>query len=146
MGIQTSNPLVVQSDRTLLLEVDHPLYAETRDALAQFAELEKSPEHIHTYRLTALSLWNAAAAGLDSASVISMLTRFSKYELPPVVISDVRDYMGRYGKLELSRRDGELVLTTDDPILIAEVARQKRMQPYIIRQSDATTLVMDPAR
>ena len=146
MGIQTSNPLVVQSDRTLLLEVDHPLYAETRDALAQFAELEKSPEHIHTYRLTALSLWNAAAAGLDSATVISMLTRFSKYELPPVVISDVRDYMGRYGKLELSRRGGELILTTDDPILIAEVARQKRMQPYIIRQSDPTTLVVDPAR
>jgi len=146
MGIQPSNPLVVQSDRTLLLEVDHPLYAETRDALAQFAELEKSPEHIHTYRLTALSLWNAAAAGLEAAAVIEMLTRYSKYELPPVIVSDVRDYMGRYGKLKLIRENGELVLSSEDPILIAEVARQKRMQPYILDQRDATNLVVDPAR
>jgi DNA excision repair protein ERCC-3 len=146
MGIQTSNPLVVQSDRTLLLEVDHPLYAETRDALAQFAELEKSPEHIHTYRLTALSLWNAAAAGLEAGAVISLLTRYSKYELPPVIITDVRDYMGRYGKLRLIRQDNELVLSSNDPILIAEVARQKRLQPYIIGQKDANNLVVDPAR
>jgi DNA excision repair protein ERCC-3 len=146
MGIQTSNPLVVQSDRTLLLEVDHPLYAETRDALAQFAELEKSPEHIHTYRLTALSLWNAAAAGLEAGTVISLLTQYSKYELPPVIISDVRDYMGRYGKLRLIRQDNELVLSSNDPILIAEVARQKRMQPYIIGQKDGNNLVVDPAR
>ena len=146
MGIQPSNPLVVQSDRTLLLEVDHPLYAETRDALAQFAELEKSPEHIHTYRLTALSLWNAAAAGLEAASIIEMLTRYSKYELPPVIVSDVRDYMGRYGKLKLIRENGDLVLSSEDPILIAEVARQKRMQPYILDQRDSTSLVVDPAR
>jgi DNA excision repair protein ERCC-3 len=130
----------------LLLEVDHPLYAETRDALAQFAELEKSPEHIHTYRLTALSLWNAAAAGLEAGAVISLLTQYSKYELPPVIITDVRDYMGRYGKLRLIRRDSELVLSSNDPILIAEVARQKRMQPYIIGQKDANNLVVDPAR
>jgi DNA excision repair protein ERCC-3 len=146
MGIQPSNPLVVQSDRTLLLEVDHPLYAETRDALAQFAELEKSPEHIHTYRLTALSLWNAAAAGLDAASVIEMLTRYSKYELPPVITADVRDYMGRYGKLRLVRHETDLVLVSEDPILIAEVARQKRMQPYIMAQPDPVSLVVDPAR
>ena len=146
MGIQPSNPLVVQSDRTLLLEVDHPLYAETRDALAQFAELEKSPEHIHTYRLTALSLWNAAAAGLDAASVTLMLTRYSKYELPPVITADVRDYMGRYGKLRLIRRDTDLVLVSEDPILIAEVARQKRMQPYILAQPDPVSLLVDPAR
>ncbi|MGO8946388.1 MAG: DNA repair helicase XPB [Ktedonobacterales bacterium] len=142
----TSNPLVVQSDRTLLLEVDHPLYAETRDSLAQFAELEKSPEHIHSYRLTALSLWNAAAAGLDAGTVISMLTRYSKYDLPPVIITDVRDYMGRYGKLQLIRRDGQLVLTSSDPILIAEVARHKRMLPYILAQADSTSLLVDPAR
>ncbi|MGZ3665407.1 MAG: helicase-associated domain-containing protein, partial [Ktedonobacterales bacterium] len=103
MPIQTQNPLVVQSDRTLLLEVDHPLYAEARDALAQFAELEKSPEHIHTYRLTPLSLWNAAAGGLTAAMVVEMLERFSKYELPPNVVSDVRDYIGRYGRIKLFR-------------------------------------------
>ncbi len=146
MPIQTSNPLVVQSDRTLLLEVDHPLYAEARDALAQFAELEKSPEHIHTYRLTPLSLWNAAAGGLDAPAVLEALSRFSKYDLPPNVTSDIRDYIGRYGKLKLVREDGELVLTSEDPVLIAEVSRQKRMQPYILRPLDAHRLVVDAAR
>ena len=146
MPIQTQNPLVVQSDRTLLLEADHPLYAETRDALAQFAELEKSPEHIHTYRLTPLSLWNAAAGGLTAAMVVEMLQRFSKYELPPNVVSDVRDYIGRYGRIKLLREGGELVLRSDDPVLIAEIMRQKRMQPYILAQRDAHSLSVDPAR
>jgi DNA excision repair protein ERCC-3 len=146
VSIQPSNPLVVQSDRTLLLEVDHPLYAEARDALAQFAELEKSPEHIHSYRLTPLSLWNAAAAGLDASRVLEMLGQFSKYDLPPNVVSDVRDYIGRYGKLKLLRDGGELILRSDDPVLIAEVSRQKRMQPYIYSRRDANTLVVDPAR
>lgn len=145
MPIQTSNPLVVQSDRTILLEVDHPQYAEARDALAQFAELEKSPEHIHTYRLTPLSLWNAAAAGLDAASVLEMLARYSKYDLPPNIVTDVRDYVQRYGKLKLVREQGELTLISDDPVLIAEVSRQKRMQPFITRQRDANSLVVDPA-
>jgi DNA excision repair protein ERCC-3 len=144
--IQTSNPIVVQSDRTLLLEVDHPQYAEARDALAQFAELEKSPEHIHTYRLTPLSLWNAAAAGLDAPTVLDMLGRYSKYDLPPNVVADVRDYIGRYGKLKLVREADELMLRSHDPVLIVEVARQKRMQPYILAQRDAHSLVVDPAR
>lgn len=146
MAIQTGNPLVVQSDRTLLLEADHPLYAETRDALAQFAELEKSPEHIHTYRLTPLSLWNAAAGGLNAAGVIEMLERFSKYELPPNIVSDVRDYIGRYGKLKLLRANGDLLLQSEDPVLIAEVNRQKRMQPFILGQRSPTELIVDPAR
>lgn len=146
MSIQPSNPLVVQSDRTLLLEVDHPLYAEARDALAQFAELEKSPEHIHSYRLTPLSLWNAAAAGLNALRVLEMLEQFSKYDLPPNVVADVRDYIGRYGKLKLLRANGELIVRSDDPVLIAEVARQKRMQSFVLAQRDANTLVVDPAR
>ncbi|HKV84253.1 MAG TPA: DNA repair helicase XPB [Ktedonobacterales bacterium] len=143
MPIQTTNPLVVQSDRTILLEVDHPLYAEARDALAQFAELEKSPEHIHTYRLTPLSLWNAAAAGLDAFAVLEMLARYSKYDLPPNIVSDVRDYVQRYGKLKLVRDDGALALISDDPALIAEVSRQKRMQPFILAQRDALSLLVD---
>ncbi len=133
MPIQPQNPLVVQSDRTLLLEVDHPLYAEARDALAQFAELEKSPEHVHSYRLTPLSLWNAAAAGLDAASVVEMLGRFSKYDLPPNVVADVRDYISRYGKLKLVREGANLVLRSDDAPLIAEVARQKRTLAFSVR-------------
>ncbi len=146
MPIHTSNPLVVQSDRTLLLEVDHPLYADARDALAQFAELEKSPEHIHTYRLTPLSLWNAAAGGLTAQAVVEILTRFSKYDLPPNVVTDVRDAIGRYGKLKLVRDEADLVLRSEDAVLIAEVSRQKRMQPYILAQRDAYSLVVDPAR
>src|SRR4051812_27499910 len=81
MQYNPANPLIVQGDRTILLEVDNPLYAEARDALAPFAELEKSPEHIHTYRLTPLSLWNAAAAGMSAGSMVEALTAFSKFPL-----------------------------------------------------------------
>jgi DNA excision repair protein ERCC-3 len=143
VAIQTSNPAIVQSDRTILLEAAHPLYAEARDALIQFAELEKSPEHIHTYRLTPLSLWNAAAGGLTAAQVVEMLTRFAKYDLPPNVVTDVRDYIGRYGRLKLLRDGKDLILRSDDTALIAQVARQKRMQPLILEQRDERTLVID---
>jgi len=151
VSIHPTNPLVAQSDRTILLEADHPRYAEARDALAQFAELEKSPEHIHTYRLTPLSLWNAAAAGLTAAQVVDLLSEFSKYDLPPNIVSDVRDYMGRYGRLKLLRplgapNGGELWLRADDPLLIAQMARQKRLQPYILVERDPHTLVVDAAR
>ena len=145
MAIQTSNPLIVQSDRTLLLEVDHPAHAEARDALALFADLEKSPEHIHTYRLTPLSLWNAAAAGMSAADVIGVLTEFSRYELPPNVVADVREYIARYGRLKLMRDGSTLILRSDDPVLIAEVARNKRVQPHLVAQRDERTLVVDPA-
>ncbi|HET9111997.1 MAG TPA: DNA repair helicase XPB [Ktedonobacterales bacterium] len=141
-----ANPIVVQSDRTILLEVDHPLYAEARDALAQFAELEKSPEHIHTYRLTPLSLWNAAAAGLAAPAVITALNHLSRYDLPPNVVADIRDYIGRYGRLKLFRDGTDLVLRSDDIPLIAEVARHKRTQPYVLEQRDPHTLVLDAAR
>ena len=146
MSIQTSNPVIVQSDRTILLEVDHPLYAEARDALAQFAELEKSPEHIHSYRLTPLSLWNAAAAGLDAARVLELLARFTKYDLPSNVVSDIREYISRYGRLKLLRQGDALVLQSSDAMLIAEISRQKRLQPFILEQRDERTLVVDAAR
>ncbi|HET8909513.1 MAG TPA: DNA repair helicase XPB [Ktedonobacterales bacterium] len=146
MPIQMTNPMIVQSDRSILLEVDHPLYAEARDALAQFAELEKSPEHIHTYRLTPLSLWNAAAAGLNAARVLAMLDQFSKYDLPPNIVTDIREYIGRYGRLKLVRDGQNLALISDDVPLITEVSRQKRMQAFILEQRDANTLIVDPAR
>src|ERR1700755_1742401 len=119
MNYDPGNPLIVQGDRTVLVEVDNPKYAEARDALAQFAELEKSPEHIHTYRLTPLSLWNAAAGGCDATRAIEMLMRFRKWDLPANVVSDVRDYIGRYGRLKLSRSGDELLLTSEDEVLIA---------------------------
>jgi DNA excision repair protein ERCC-3 len=145
MATQISNPAIVQSDRTILLEVEHPLHAEARDALSRFAELVKSPEHMHTYRLTPLSLWNAAAAGLDAPRVLALLAQYSKYELPPNVVKDVRDYIGRYGRLRLLRDGDTLVLASDDAALIAEVAHSRRVQPYIVAQRDATHLEVDAA-
>jgi DNA excision repair protein ERCC-3 len=136
----------VQGDRSILLEVDSPLYAEARDALLQFAELEKSPEHIHTYRLTPLSLWNAAAAGLDAPRVVELLARYSKYDLPPNVVSDAREYIGRYGRLKLVREGTALLLRSDDVALIAQVERNKRVLQYLLERRDAHTLVVDPAR
>src|SRR3954469_23930175 len=86
-----SNPLIVQGDRTIFVEVDNPLYAEARDALAPFAELEKSPEHIHTYRLTPLSLWNAAAAGHTAEQMVDALATYSKFPLPPNLAVDLTE-------------------------------------------------------
>jgi DNA excision repair protein ERCC-3 len=141
-----TNPLIVQSDRSLLLEVDHPLHDEARDALAQFAELEKSPEHIHTYRLSPLSLWNATAAGLSFEQVIAALTKFSKYDLPSNVITDIHDYMSRYGRLKLTKEQDLLLVSSADTALITEVAHHKLMAPYLIRQINPHTLSVDPAR
>src|SRR5436189_81753 len=100
MHYNPANPLIVQGDRTVLVEVDNPLYAEARDALAPFAELEKSPEHIHTYRLTPLSLWNAAAAGMDAQAMLDVLERFSKFPLPSNLTTDLGELVGRYGRVK----------------------------------------------
>ncbi len=91
MQYNPANPLIVQGDRTVLLEVDNPQYPEARDALAPFAELEKSPEHIHTYRLTPLSLWNAAAAGMTADAMIDVLTLYSKFPIPANVPVDIEE-------------------------------------------------------
>ena len=138
MPVNPSNPLVVQSDKSVLLEVDNPQYAEARDALARFAELEKSPEHIHTYRLSPLSLWNAAASGLTSASILDTLTRYSKYDVPSNIQADVKDYVSRFGRLKLRRDDrGGLILTAEDPLLMLEVSRQRKLKQFIIEEVDA---------
>ncbi len=148
MDYNGSNPVVVQSDKTVLLEVNNPLYQEARDFLARFAELDKSPEYVHTYRITPLSLWNAAAAGLEADEIIEGLNRFAKYPVPDNVRVDITDAIARYGRLKLIRgEDGyALYLVSDDPVLIVEVSRHKRMKPYILRQVDEHTLQVDPAR
>ena len=97
----TDGPLIVQSDKTLLLEVDHPDALACRMAIAPFAELERSPEHVHTYRLTPLGLWNARAAGHDAESVVDALLRFSRYPVPHALLVDVAETMDRYGRLQL---------------------------------------------
>src|SRR5215470_15485091 len=141
-----SNPLIVQSDRSILLEVDHPLHAEARDVLAQFAELEKSPEHIHTYRLSPLSLWNAASGGMSAQEILELLTRYSKYDIPVNVAVDIREYVSRYGRVKLIREGDTLLLTSNDAALIAEIMHHKRTQPYLLRQLNSHTIQVDASR
>lgn len=146
MPVNPLNPMVVQSDHTVLLEVNNPQYAEARDALARFAELEKSPEHIHTYRLSPLSLWNAAASGLNAESIVESLTRYSKYDVPGNIQADVRDYVSRFGRLRLRAGDaGELLLTSDDPLLMLEVTRNRKVRQFIREEIDRRTVRVDPA-
>lgn len=139
------NPLIVQGDRTVLLEVDNPLYSQARDALAPFAELEKSPEHIHTYRLTSLSLWNAAAAGMTAESMVAALERFSKFPLPTNLPVDLRELVSRYGRVRLQRAETGLHLVTTDPVLIEELARQRTVRELLGPRIDATTFAVDEA-
>jgi DNA excision repair protein ERCC-3 len=126
------NPLIVQSDNSVLLEVDNPRYAEARDGLAAFAELEKSPEHIHTYRITPLSLWNARAAGMEPDAMVATLERFAKFDVPGSVSTDIRDYAGRYGRLKLERRDDTLLLRADDVYLMEEIWSHKETQRLLL--------------
>jgi len=141
-----SNPLIVQSDRTVLVETAGPLYEQARDRLIPFAELVRSPEHVHTYRITPLSLWNAAAAGLSADQVIETLEKYSKYEVPANIIVDVRELMARYGTLQLARRaSGELVLHCKSSMLFTELRHDRRVAGYLARQIGPKTVVIDPA-
>ncbi len=130
------NPLIVQSDRTILVEVDHPRYEDARAALARFAELEKSPEHIHVYRLSPLSLWNAASAGLDAAGVLESLESLSKYEIPQNIRREIIDFIARYGQLRLRKEDDRLILESDDPALIAEVTGLPSVKQFLAQTLD----------
>ncbi len=126
-------PVIVQSDRTILLEVDNPLYEEARDALSGFSELLKSPEHMHTYQLSALSLWNAMASGIRAEAITEALGRFSQYPVPEPVAQFIRDQEVRFGRLKLlAAPDGDgLWLTSDDPMALSEVGRTKPVLPYL---------------
>ncbi|MBX3000455.1 MAG: DEAD/DEAH box helicase [Caldilineaceae bacterium] len=145
MTYQPQNPLIIQGDRSVLLEVDNPLYADARDVLARFAELEKSPEYVHTYRLTPLSLWNAAAAGLSADEIVGGLARFSKYPMPDNVRAEIIDAVRRYGRVKLHRVGDELHLVTEDAILMVELKRHKDLIPYILSEVDARTARVNPA-
>ncbi|HEV3261186.1 MAG TPA: DNA repair helicase XPB [Gemmataceae bacterium] len=145
MNYDPNNPLIVQGDRSVLVEVDNPLYAEARDALAPFAELEKSPEHIHTYRLTPLSLWNAAAAGLTAEAMIDVLGRYSKFPLPNNLRTDIAELVGRYGRVRLERAGDKLRLVCQDRPLLEELARQPKVRDYLGERLDETSFVVEPA-
>jgi DNA excision repair protein ERCC-3 len=132
MSFHPENPLIVQSDRTILLETASPRFEEARDALSLFAEIVKSPEHIHTYRVTPLSLWNAAALGATPEEVKETLLNLSKYEVPANLNSDVEDFMARYGRLKLIKEGDELFLISEDEALLIEISRQKSVIPHLV--------------
>ena len=142
----TDGPLIVQSDKTLLLEVDHELAAECRREIAPFAELERSPEHVHTYRLTPLGLWNARAAGHDAEQVVDVLLRYSRYAVPHALLVDVADTMDRYGRLRLEKHPMHgLVLATTDRAVLEEVIRSKKVAPLVGERVDPDTIVVHPS-
>jgi DNA excision repair protein ERCC-3 len=142
----SGGPLIVQSDKTLLLEVDHPDALACRMAIAPFAELERSPEHVHTYRLTPLGLWNARAAGHDAESVVDALLRFSRYPVPHALLVDVAETMDRYGRLQLANDPAHgLVLRALDRAVLVEVAKSKKLAGMLGAKVDEDTLAVHPS-
>ena len=167
MQFDPSNPLIVQGDRSVLVEVYNPRYTQARDAIAPFAELEKSPEHIHTYRLTPLSLWNAAAAGLSAESMVEALTGFSKFPVPGNLLTDLREIVSRYGRLKLERATPEelaevtratgqefpvslpglgiMKLVASDRQLLDELGRQPKLKKLLGEHLSDVVRLVDPA-
>jgi len=142
----TNGPLIVQSDKTLLLEVDHDQADACRRAIAPFAELERAPEHVHTYRLTPLGLWNARAAGHDAEQVVDVLLQYSRYPVPHALLVDVADIMSRYGRLQLVQDPVHgLVLHALDAAVLAEVTRSKRTAGLLGTRLDDTDVVVHPS-
>jgi len=131
MQYDPTNPLIIQGDRSILVEVNNPKYAAARDALAPFAELEKSPEHIHTYRLTNLSLWNAAAAGMTAKQMVTVLQTYTKFPIPGNVAPDIEEVVNRYGRIRLEKYGEQLKLVCPDKPLLAELLRQKKVALYL---------------
>ncbi len=139
----SGGPLIVQSDKTLLLEVDHPDAQACRMAIAPFAELERSPEHVHTYRLTPLGLWNARAAGHDAEGVVDSLIKFSRYPVPHALLVDVAETMDRYGRLQLINDPSHgLVLRGLDRIVLVEVAKNKKLAGMLGGRIDDETIAV----
>ena len=142
----SGGPLIVQSDKTLLLEIDHPDAQACRMAIAPFAELERSPEHVHTYRLTPLGLWNARAAGHDAEGVVDSLLRFSRYPVPHALLVDVAETMDRYGRLQLANHPTHgLVLRALDRMVLIEVAKSKKLAGMLGNKVDDDTLIVHPS-
>jgi DNA excision repair protein ERCC-3 len=128
----TQGPLIVQSDKTALLEVEHPMASDARHDLAIFAELERAPEHIHTYRITKLGLWNARAAGHGSDYVIGVLDKYAKFAIPSSVRVDIQETMDRYGKLVIRRNpEGSLLLTSESAAILLEASRSPRISALL---------------
>lgn len=149
------NPLIVQGDRSLLLDVHAPLAEECRNALIPFAELEKSPEHLHTYKLTPLSLWNAASAGFSADDAVAVLEKYARYDLPQAVLAWIKEVCSRFGKITLEPcEEGEdLLLVAASEAIYKEIganaAVKKMLTPavgpqkkyaYLIKLTDRGTI------
>ena len=142
----SDGPLIVQSDKTLLLEVDHESAVDCRRAIAPFAELERAPEHVHTYRVTPLALWNARAAGHDAEQVVDILLTYSRYAVPHSLLVDIAETMDRYGRLAIAKHPahGLVLMTTDRPVL-EEVLRSKKVAPLVGARIDDDTVIVHPS-
>ena len=143
-GYRPENPLIIQSDQSVLAEVASPRFGEARDRLARFAELVKSPEHVHTFRLTPLSVWNACAAGADPGEMVEGLREFAKYPVPANVEAFIRDSASRYGRLRLVRDDEGIALCGDDPALVEQVSRMKGVAPHLGERLSPTSFRVPP--
>jgi DNA excision repair protein ERCC-3 len=141
-----SGPLIVQSDRTVLLETDHPQAQDARHELAIFAELERAPEHIHTYRITKLGLWNARAAGHDADYILGSLRKYSKYPLPTLVESEIQSTIERFGKLTIERDEDGLLLRSDSDVVLTEVSQNNKIQELLDGRTEVGFRVRDWAR
>jgi DNA excision repair protein ERCC-3 len=130
---------------TILLETDHPLYEEARDCLSGFAEMIKSPEYIHTYKLSQLSLWNAASAGISPDQVADELRKYAKYEPPQIVLDRIGDWGKRYGRVKLRTNNGALELVCDDEYIAAELENNKKVAKYLFSRLDGRTFAVNPA-
>ena len=138
--------IIVQSNLEIMVEVDNPNYTTARDAIAPFTELVKSPEHLHTYKISHLSLWNAAATGLRAPEVLERLDSQSRYPVPPTVVTEIEDYMARYGLLRLKKEGDRLLMESDDKIMFLEICKLRDVEPFIIEHIDDTHVVVDPER
>ncbi|WP_426447272.1 DNA repair helicase XPB [Paenibacillus sp. S-38] len=144
MQFHKDRPLVIQNDFCILLETRHPSFEEVRAGLSRFADLVKSPENIHTYRMTSLSLWNAAAAGITVGEILSFLEMWSKFGIPSAVKSDIRRFVERYGLVRMERTGEDLLLISDDLSVIKEMVMYKSLRSYGLCQVDERTLRFSP--
>lgn len=139
-------PLIVQSDKTVLLEIDHKDAGDARAELAPFAELERAPEHVHTYRITPLALWNARAAGHDAEQVVDVLERYSRFPVPQPLLIDVAETMSRYGRVTLHKHPAHgLLLESKEPAILAELERHKKIAPMLGARIDTDSIVVHPS-
>ncbi len=145
--MKPENPLIIQSDHTMMLEVEHPRYTDCRDFLVVFAELEKSPEFIHTYKVTPLSLWNAASTEISLTEIIDDLHSYSKYDIPANVVTNITEWYNAYGKLVLQKSSSELLfLEIKDARILKRIVNDDLLRPYYESTTENGLLVLAEER